>query len=109
MAKETLKDLLEDKNRGVTVEAIQKLVANYFKIKPADLKSKNNSHAISFPRQVAMYLCKQLTDSSLPAIGQIFGGKHHSTVIHAIRKINTRRETDKDFDRLLKSFMESFE
>jgi chromosomal replication initiator protein len=109
MAKETLKDLLEDKNRGVTVEAIQKLVANYFKIKPADLKSKNNSHSISFPRQVAMYLCKQLTDSSLPAIGQVFGGKHHSTVIHAIRKINARCETDKDFDRLLKSFMESFE
>jgi chromosomal replication initiator protein len=109
MAKETLKDLLEDKSRSVTVDAIQKMVANYFKIKPTDLKSKNNSRAISFPRQVAMYLCKSLTDQSLAAIGQTFGGKHHSTVIHAIRKVEKRRETDKDFDRLVRSFLESFE
>ncbi len=109
MARETLKDLLEDKSPGVTADAIQRLVANYFRIKPADLKSKNNSPAISFPRQVAMYLCKILTDQSLPAIGQIFGGKHHSTVIHAIRKVEKRRETNKDFDRLLRSFLESFE
>jgi len=109
MAKETLKDLLEDKSRSVTVEAIQKMVANYFKISPADIKSKNNSPTISFPRQVAMYLCKTLTGQSLPAIGQTFGGKHHSTVIHAIRKVEKRREADKDFDRLMRSFLESFE
>ncbi len=109
MAKETLKDLLEDKTRGVTVDAIQKMVANYFKIKPADLKSKNNSRSISFPRQVAMYLCKNLTEQSLPSIGQTFGGKHHSTVIHAIRKVEEKRQADKDFDRLLRSFVESFE
>jgi chromosomal replication initiator protein len=109
MAKETLKDLLEDKNRSVTVDAIQRLVANYFRIRPVDLKSKNNARAISFPRQVAMYLCKNLTDQSLPAIGQVFGGKHHSTVIHAIRKVEQRRKTDKDFDRLVRSFVESFD
>jgi len=109
MAKETLKDLLEDKSRSVTVDAIQRLVANYFKIRPADLKSKNNARSISFPRQVAMYLCKKLTDQSLPAIGQTFGGKHHSTVIHAIRKVEGRRNADKDFDRLVRSFVESFE
>jgi chromosomal replication initiator protein len=109
MAKESLKDLLEDKSRTVTVEAIQKMVANYFKIKPAELKSKNNARSISFPRQVAMYLCKNLTDQSLPAIGQTFGGKHHSTVIHAIRKVEELRRTDKDFDRLVRSFVESFE
>jgi chromosomal replication initiator protein len=109
MARETLKDLLEDKSRAVTVDAIQKLVANYFNIKVVDLKTKSNSRNVSFPRQVAMYLCKHLTDQSLPSIGQIFGGKHHSTVIHAIRKVETRRTNDKDFDRLVHSFLESFE
>ena len=109
MARETLKDLLEDKSRNVTVEAIQRLVANYFKIKVPDLKSKNNSRNISFPRQVAMYLCKTLTGQSLPAIGHNFGGKHHSTVIHAIRKIEDHRREDRDFDRLVQSFIESFE
>jgi len=109
MAKETLKDLLEDKSRSVTVDSIQKMVSNYFKIKPIDLKSKNNSRAISFPRQIAMYLCKSLTDQSLSAIGQTFGGKHHSTVIHAIHKVEKRCEMDKDFDRLMRSFVESFE
>src|SRR5262249_41854479 len=100
MAKETLKDLLEDRGPGVTVDAIQKLVANYFRIKVPDLKSKNNSRNISFPRQVAMYLCKTMTRQSFPSIGQIFGGKHHSTVIHAIRQVEKRREQGKDFDRL---------
>ena len=109
MAKETLKDLLEEKGPAVTLDAIQKLVAGYFNIKVIDLKSKNNSRSIVFPRQVAMYLCKQLTESSLPSIGQLFGGKHHSTVIHAVRKIDERRKTDKDFDRLVRSFIESFE
>jgi chromosomal replication initiator protein len=109
MARETLRELLEDKGRGITVEAIQKLVANYFHVKVADLKSRNNSRAVAFPRQVAMYLCKNLTELSLPAIGQQFGGKHHSTVIHALTKVRNRREADKDFDRLVRSFLESFE
>ena len=109
MAKETLKDLLEDKSPAVTLDSIQKLVAGYFNIKVVDLKSKNNSRNISFPRQVAMYLCKKLTESSLPSIGQLFGGKHHSTVIHAIKKVDERRRVDKDFDRLVRSFIESFE
>jgi len=109
MARETLKDLLEDKSRAVTVDAIQRLVANYFKIKVSELKSKNNARNISFPRQVAMYLCKALTDQSLPAIGQTFEGKHHSTVIHAIRKIEQKRKDERDFDRLVRSFIESFE
>jgi chromosomal replication initiator protein len=109
MAKETLKDLLEDKSPAVTLDSIQKLVAGYFNIKVIDLKSKNNARNVSFPRQIAMYLCKNLTEQSLPAIGQLFGGKHHSTVIHAIRKIDKRRSIDKDFDRLVRSFIESFE
>jgi chromosomal replication initiator protein len=74
-----------------------------------ELKSRNNSKHISFPRQVAMYLCKRLTDKSLPAIGSAFGGKHHTTVIHAIRKIEAMRERDKEFARVLTSLQESFE
>jgi len=93
----------------VTTDSIQRLVSNYFKIKISDLKTRNNSRSISFPRQVAMYLCKTMTDQSLPAIGDNFGGKHHSTVIHAIRKVEGRRKSDKDFDRLVQSFIESLE
>jgi chromosomal replication initiator protein len=109
MARETLKDLIDDRARSVTVEAIQKYVANYYHLKVLELKARNNSKHISFPRQVAMYLCKRLTDKSLPAIGAQFGGKHHSTVIHAIRKIEGMRERDREFDRIVSGLLESFE
>jgi chromosomal replication initiator protein len=109
MAQDTLKDLMDDRARIVTMEAIQKVVANHFRIKTIELKSRNNSKHISFPRQVAMYLCKRLTTKSLPAIGGAFGGKHHTTVIHAIRKIEAMRERDKEFARVLNGFLESFE
>ena len=69
-------------------------VADYYQLKPQELKSKNNSKAIVQPRQVAMYLCKQLTDCSLPEIGKNFGGKHHSTVIHSIHKIENSLKHD---------------
>jgi chromosomal replication initiator protein len=109
MTKETLKDLIEDRGRSVTVEAIQKFVANYYHIKVTELKARNNSKHISFPRQVAMYLCKRLTDKSLPAIGTQFGGKHHTTVLHAVRKIESMRQREKEFDAILSGFLESFE
>ncbi len=109
MAKETLKDLIDDRARSVTVEAIQKFVASYYHIKIIELKARNNAKHISFPRQVAMYLCKRLTDKSLPAIGAQFGGKHHSTVIHALRKIDALRQKDRDFDRIIAGFLGSFE
>jgi chromosomal replication initiator protein len=108
MAQDTLKDLMDDRGRTVTMEAIQKLVAAHFHIKTIELKSRNNSKHISFPRQVAMFLCKRLTDKSLPAIGGAFGGKHHTTVLHAIRKIEAMRERDKEFARVLGGFLESF-
>jgi chromosomal replication initiator protein len=108
MARETLKDLIDDRGRSVTVEAIQKLVAAHYRIKITELKSRNNSKHIAFPRQVAMYLCKQLTDKSLPALGELFGGKHHTTVIHAIRKIEGMRGKDRDFDGVVAGFLESF-
>jgi chromosomal replication initiator protein len=107
LAKDTLKDLLVPDSPAVTVESIQKLVANHFNLKVTELKSKNNSQQISFPRQVAMYLCKQMTECSLPEIGKRFGGKHHSTVIHAIQKIENKRTKEKDFERLVDSFMQS--
>ncbi|MBI1950577.1 MAG: chromosomal replication initiator protein DnaA [Acidobacteria bacterium] len=108
MAHDTLKDLMDDRGRTVTVEAIQKFVAGYFRIRTIELKSRNNSKHISFPRQVAMYLCKKLTDKSLPAIGAAFGGKHHTTVLLAIRKIEAMRGSDKEFARIVGGFLESF-
>jgi chromosomal replication initiator protein len=92
----------------VTVESIQRLVAAHYRIKVTELKSRNNSKHISFPRQVAMYVAKQLTDKSLPALGEHFGGKHHTTVIHAIRKIDAMRQKDREFDGLVAGFLESF-
>jgi len=107
VAKTTLQDLLSSTSPAATVDSIMKLVANYYSLPVIDLKSKNNSPQIVFPRQVAMYLCKKLTDCSLPEIGRRFGGKHHSTVIHAIQKIERKRAEEKDFDRLLENFVRS--
>jgi chromosomal replication initiator protein len=108
MAKETLRDLIDDRGRSITVESIQRLVSAHYRIKVTELKSRNNSKHISFPRQVAMYVAKQLTDKSLPALGEYFGGKHHTTVIHAIRKIEAMRQKDREFDSLVAGFLESF-
>jgi len=72
----------------------------------ADLRSRNNSKSVAMPRQIAMYLCKSLTHASLPEIGRSFGGKHHSTVIHSIRKIDTLRKKDRDFNSVINSLVE---
>jgi chromosomal replication initiator protein len=94
LAKEALKDLIGAVNRQITVENIQKTVADYFKIKVADLFSKKKSRPIVRPRQVAMWLAKNLTSQSYPAIGEAFGGRDHTTVLHAVRTIDTLREKD---------------
>jgi len=107
LAKEQLRDFLPTEAPATTVESIQKQVANYFDLKVSDLKSKNNSQQIAFPRQIAMYICKQLTSCSLPDIGRRFGGKHHSTVIHALQKIERKRGEERDFDKLVDNFMTS--
>ncbi len=109
LAKETLRELLEAEAPAVTVESIQKLVANHYDLRVSDLKARNNSQRISFPRQISMYLCKKLTDCSLPEIGRKFSGKHHSTVIHAIKKIENKRSKEHEFDRLMKTFIQSLE
>ena len=109
LAQETLKDLLNDRSQMATIDQIQRHVSNYYQLKVSELKSKSNTKMISFPRQIAMYLCKSLTDASLPEIGRRMGGKHHSTVLHSIRKIEGKRKDDRDFDRLVRSFVESLQ
>lgn len=94
IAKEALKDLLAIQNRQISIENIQKTVADFYKIKVADMYSKKRTRNLARPRQMAMYLAKELTDLSLPEIGQAFGGRDHTTVLHACRKIEDLRNTD---------------
>jgi len=108
LAQETLRDLLHTEEKPITIEMIQKFVADHYSLKINDLKAKNNSKSIAQPRQIAMYLTKTLTGASLPEIGKEFGGKHHSTVIHSIRKVDDKRKQDPEFDRLINSFVQSF-
>jgi len=108
LAQDVLRNILDHDERAVTIEIIQKFVSDYYQLKLADLKSRNNSKSVAKPRQIAMYLCKSLTGASLPEIGRSFGGKHHSTVIHSIRKVETLRQGDGDFNNLINSFLESF-
>lgn len=105
LAKEALKSLLDTTTTLVTVEKIQNLISHHFKIKPSQLKVKNNSPKVAFPRQVAMYLCKELTKASLPEIGKKFGGKHHTTVIHSIRKIEKLRKKNAEFNKEINSLL----
>jgi chromosomal replication initiator protein len=105
LTKEALRGLLDSASIQITVDKIQKIICHRFKIKPAQLKSKNNSPKIAFPRQIAMYLSKELTKSSLPDIGKKFGGKHHTTVIHSIRKIEKMREDDPEFNKEINSLI----
>jgi chromosomal replication initiator protein len=108
LVQEVLRDVLRHEDRAVTIDMIQKFVAEYYQLKLADLKSRNNSKSVAMPRQVAMYLCKSLTNASLPEIGRSFGGKHHSTVIHSIRKVQELRRTDPVFNTTVNSLLESF-
>ena len=108
LAQEVLRDLLDHNDQTITIEMVQKFVADYYKLKIADLKSRNNSKTVTLPRQIAMYLVKSLTSHSLPQIGKSFGGKHHSTVIHSIKKIDERCKSDRGFHTLINGFLQSF-
>ena len=101
MAQETLHDILGPGEKAITIEMIQKTIADHFKMRVQELKSKNNSKSVTMPRQICMYLCKKLTGASLPQIGREFGDKHHTTVLHSIQKIEQLRKTDKDLNRIL--------
>jgi len=109
LAKEALKSLLDSTSAIVTVEKIQKIVCHKFNINLSQLKSKNNSPKVAFPRQIAMYLSKTLTKTSLPEIGKKFGGKHHTTVIHSVRKIEKMHNEDPEFNRELNSLISSIQ
>ena len=108
LTQDVLKNVIDPDDKAVTIESIQKFVADYYQLKIADLKSRNNSKSVAMPRQVAMYLCKNLTHASLPEIGRSFGGKHHSTVIHSIKKVEELRKKDQDFNSSMNNFLESF-
>jgi chromosomal replication initiator protein len=108
LAQEVLKKVLGHEDKAVTIDQIQKFVSEFYQLKFGDLKSRNNAKSVAMPRQIAMYLCKALTNASLPEIGKSFGGKHHSTVIHSIRKIEDLRKTNPDFNTQINGFIESF-
>jgi chromosomal replication initiator protein len=101
-----LKQFIDMQVRKVTIESIQRAVAENFGMRPADLKQKNNSRNVVVPRQIAMYLAKQMTEASLPEIGRQFGNKHHTTVMHSIAKIDELRREDKDLQRTLNKLHE---
>lgn len=109
MAQEVLKHILKSQEKHITIEQIQRRVADYFDLKIPELKSKNNSKNISQPRQIGMYLSRHLTSASLPEIGREFGGKHHTTVLHSIKKIEEQMKGEKDFNNLIHMFMDSFQ
>jgi chromosomal replication initiator protein len=101
-----LRQFIDMQVRKVTIEAIQRAVAENFGMRIPDLKQKNNSRNVVVPRQIAMYLAKQMTEASLPEIGRQFGNKHHTTVMHSIAKIDEQRRTDKDLQRTLNKLQE---
>ncbi|PLX97374.1 MAG: chromosomal replication initiator protein DnaA, partial [Desulfuromonas sp.] len=103
MAKSILKDIIVESNKELTIDDIQKKVCNHFNIKISDLKSSKRIKNFVLPRQIAMYLCRQLTSCSYPEIGEHFGGKDHSTVIHAIKKIEKNMEEDSYLRTTIKS------
>jgi chromosomal replication initiator protein len=107
VAQQCLKQFIDTQVRKISIEAIQRSVAEQFGMRVAELKQKNNSRQIVVPRQIAMYLAKQLTEASLPEIGRQFGGKHHTTVMHSIAKIDDQRRADKDLNRTINKLMET--
>jgi chromosomal replication initiator protein len=108
MARQVLKPMIQNGSTRVSIEAVMRAVADHYELQPAQLKQKTNAHEISRPRQVAMYLVKELTTASLPEIGRHFGGKHHTTVLHSVRKVDEMRRTDPDLNSLIHTILNSF-
>ena len=107
-AQQVLRNIIATQEKRITIDLIQKKVGEQFGLREQDLKVRSNAKAIAFPRQIAMYLVKQLTSASLPEIGRQFGGKHHTTVLHSINKIDALRRNDKDLNRTINKLMDSF-
>jgi len=107
-AQQVLKNILETQEKKVTIEQIQRRVGEHYGLRIQDLKVRSNSRVIAFPRQVAMFIAKQMTAASLPEIGRQFGGKHHTTVLHSISKIDRLCQKDKDLNKTIHRLMDSF-
>ena len=107
MAQQVLKNLVDQDDRRVSIENIQRAVCREFGISLPQIKAKDNSRVVSYPRQIAMFLAKEMTPASLPQIGREFGGKHHTTVLHSINKIAELRETDRELNRLINKLRDS--
>jgi DNA polymerase III beta subunit len=108
LAQDALKNIIDsERPEGLTMERIARQVASHYKLTVDEMKSKSNSRAISFPRQIAMYLCKRLTKHSFPEIGREFGGKHHTTVMHSVDKIETLTKEDRNFHKTVSDFIDN--
>jgi chromosomal replication initiator protein len=107
MAQQVLKHLIPGQEKRITMDSVLRAVADQFQLQPAQLKQKTNTQKIVYPRQIAMYLIKELTHSSLPEIGRMFGGKHHTTVLHSIQKIDELRQKDADLNRLIHNVIDT--
>jgi chromosomal replication initiator protein len=107
MAQQILKYIIPGQERRVTMDSVLRAVADRFQMQPGQLKQKTNAQNIAYPRQIAMYLIKELTQSSLPEIGRMFGGKHHTTVLHSVKKIETLRHKDTDLNRLIHNVIDT--
>ncbi len=107
MAQQTLKYLIPNQEKRITMDSVVRAVAEKFNLQPGQLKQVTNARNIAYPRQIAMYMIKELTQASLPEIGRAFAGKHHTTVLHSIQKIDKLRQKDPDLNRLLHSLNES--
>ncbi|HUS07645.1 MAG TPA: chromosomal replication initiator protein DnaA [Bryobacteraceae bacterium] len=107
MAQQILKHLVPGQDRRVTIDSVLRAVAEKFSMQPSQIKQKSNSRQIAYPRQVAMYLVKELTSASLPEIGRAFGGKHHTTVLHSIQKIEQQRHVDPELNRMIHSLIDT--
>jgi chromosomal replication initiator protein len=108
MAQQILRHMVQTTDRRVSIDQVIRAVAEKFSLQPSQLKQKSNARQIAYPRQVAMYLVKELTSASLPEIGRAFGGKHHTTVLHSVQKIETQRLKDTDLNRLIHNVIDSF-
>jgi chromosomal replication initiator protein len=108
LAQDALKNIIDsERPEGLTLERIARTVATHYQMTVEELKSKNNSRAVAVPRQVAMYLCKRLTKSSFPEIGREFGGKHHTTVMHSVDKIDALQKEDRNFHRTVSELIDN--
>jgi chromosomal replication initiator protein len=109
MAQQTLKYMGASSDRRITIDSIVRAVAEKFSLSASQLKLKSNTRQIAYPRQIAMYLAKELTHASLPEIGRAFGGKHHTTVLHSVQKIEELRQREEDLNNLIQSVTNSLQ